>query len=289
MLKVARGSMNAIDVTVIVPTFRRPDQLVQAVRSALAQDGIGLEVHVVDDSPEGSAREAVESLVDDRVTYTRRAQPSMGRPAIVRNEAWPRARGRYVHFLDDDDLVEPGAYRAHIEALDANPSAAMCFGRIEAFGDDPVAVAAERTFWNGGADRARRSARLGRFALVATMLFDGAMFQNSACMVRKRALQDIGGFDAGMPVQEDTEMHARGTRLHGCVFIDRTVVRYRVNPQSLMRARDVQVRLVESYARMQRKYRERYGLAEFMALKIFVRARAALSRLHRTASPRGRG
>jgi glycosyltransferase involved in cell wall biosynthesis len=279
MLEVGVGSMNAIDVTVIVPTFRRPHQLVEAVRSALAQKGVALEVHVVDDSPEGSAREAVESVEDARLAYAKRAEPSGGRPAIVRNEAWPGARGRYVHFLDDDDLVVPGAYRAHVDVLDANPGAAMSFGRIEAFGDDPVAVAAEQTFWDGGADRARRSARLGRFALVATMLFDGAMFQNSACMVRRTVLEDLGGFDERMPVQEDTEMHARGTRLHGCVFIDRTVVRYRVNPQSLMRAHDVQARLFSSYARMWRKYRQRYGLAEFMALKMFVRARGALSRL----------
>jgi glycosyltransferase involved in cell wall biosynthesis len=270
-------AMNAIDVTVIVPTFRRPEQLVEAVRSALTQEEISLEVRVFDDSAEGSAREAVESLGDPRVIYTKRETPSRGRPAIVRNEAWPIARGRYVHFLDDDDVVVEGAYRAHVDALDANPRSSMSFGRIEAFGDDPAAVERERAFWNGGAERARRSARFGRFALVATMLFDGAMFQNSACMVRKEALEDIGGFDVLMPVQEDTEMHARGTRLRGCVFIDRTVVRYRVNPTSLMRATDVQARLHESYARMQRKYREKHGYAEFMALKVFVRARSILS------------
>ncbi len=271
--------MSAIDVTVIIPTFRRREQLVEAVRSTLAQEGVSFEVRVLDDSPEGSAREAVESLNDARVEYKKRATPSRGRPAIVRNEAWPTARGRYVHFLDDDDIVVPGAYRAHVDALDANPVLSMSFGRIEAFGDDLLAVEREKAFWSGGADRARRSARLGRFAFVATMLFDGAMFQNSACMVRKKALEDIGGFDVVMPVQEDTEMHARGTRRHGCAFLDRIVVRYRVNPTSLMRATDVQTRLNDSYARMHRKYRDEYGSAEFMALKVFIRARSLLSRV----------
>jgi glycosyltransferase involved in cell wall biosynthesis len=274
--------MNEIDVTVIIPTFRRPDQVVEAIRSALSQEGVTLEVHVLDDSPEGSARDAVESIGDPRVAYTKRKTPSQGRPALVRNEAWPTARGRYVHFLDDDDLVVPGAYRVHVDTLDANPRSSMSFGRIEPFGNDPAAVATEKTFWDGGAERARRAMRLGpfvgRFVLVATMLFDGAMFQNSACMVRKSALDDIGGFDVFMPVQEDTEMHARGTRLHGCSFIDRTVVRYRVNPKSLMRAADVQAHLNESYARMQRKYRDAHGYPEFMAMKSVARIRAILSR-----------
>jgi hypothetical protein len=97
----AESDMNAIDITAIVPTFRRPTQLVETVRSPLAQSGVAVEVRVIDDSPEGSAREAVESIGDARVTYTKRATPTRGRPAIVRNDAWPLARGRYIHFLDD--------------------------------------------------------------------------------------------------------------------------------------------------------------------------------------------
>jgi GT2 family glycosyltransferase len=276
--------MNAIDVTAIVPTFRRPAQLVEAVRSALSQDGVAIEVRVIDDSPEGSAREVVESLRDPRVTYTKRPTPSLGRPAIVRNEAWPLARSRYVHFLDDDDIVVPGAYRAHVDALDKNIASSMSFGRIEPFGDDPEAVTTERAFWQSGAERARRAARLGRLVLVATMLFDRAIFQNSACMVRKSMLQETGGFDPLMPLQEDTELHARGTRLHGCVFIDRTVIRYRVNAKSLMRSGDVQSLLTESYARMHQKYKSEHGRAEFMALKVFIRGAQVAARLWKRSS-----
>ncbi len=270
--------MTNIDVTTIIPTFRRPLQLVEAVRSALDQEGVSTEVNVVDDSPEGSAREVVEAIRDPRLTYTKRAIPSLGRPAIVRNAAWPLARGRYVHFLDDDDVLVPGTYRAQLAALEANPTAAMSFGCIEAFGDDEATVRRETRFWRGGAERARRAAKLGRFAMVATMLFDGAILQNSACMVRKNSLVDTGGFDALMPLQEDVEMHARGTRLHGCVFIDRTVIRYRVNPTSLMRTGNTQALLNDSYTRMQHKYRDTYGYAEYMALKLFIRSRGALSR-----------
>jgi glycosyltransferase involved in cell wall biosynthesis len=274
-----RTAMRGIEVTTIVPTFRRPAQLLEAVRSALSQERVAMEVRVIDDSPEGSAREAIESLEDPRVTYSKRPTPSFGRPAIVRNEAWPLARGRFVHFLDDDDILVPGAYRAHLDALNADPAVGMSFGRIEPFGEDPDAIARERAFWQGGATRARRAARLGRFALVATMLFDDAIFQNSACMVRKSVLEETGGFDPLMPLQEDTEMHARGTRRRGSLFVDRTVIRYRVNPKSLMRAGDVQSMLSESYARMHRKYRDEYGRAEFIAMKAFIRSRRVLQRI----------
>lgn len=276
-------SANRVDVTTIVPTFLRPVELVEAVRSALSQRDVSLEVRIVDDSPDGSAREVALSIGDPRVTYVKRDVPSNGRPAIVRNEAWASARGHYVHFLDDDDVVVPGAYRAHLDALEANPHAAMSFGRVEAFGVDPEAVRLEAAFWNDGAERARRAARLGRFALVAAMLFEGAVLQTSACMVRKAALEEIGGFDPLMPRQEDTEMYARATRLRGSVFLDRTVVRYRVGPTSLMRSADVEKLLGESYLRMHRKYRERYGFAEFMALKLYARGPSSIARLARLA------
>jgi glycosyltransferase involved in cell wall biosynthesis len=263
--------VNRVDVTVIIPTFRRPELLIQAIGSALSQEGVSLEVCVVDDCPDGSARDAVLGLRDSRVAYRRLQTPSNGRPGVARNDAWPSARGRYVHFLDDDDVVVPGAYRAHIEALDANCTLYMSFGRVEPFGADPEAVGREDLFWREGAERARRASKLGRLGFVAAMLFESAVLQNSACMVRASALGEIGGFDPLMPLQEDTEMHARGTRLRGCVFIDRTVVRYRVSPTSLMRFRDPRRLLDESYARMHRKYRERHGLAEFMALKIYAR------------------
>jgi glycosyltransferase involved in cell wall biosynthesis len=47
-----------VDVSVIVPTYRRERQVVDALRSALAQNGPSLEVFVFDDDPSGSAREA---------------------------------------------------------------------------------------------------------------------------------------------------------------------------------------------------------------------------------------
>jgi glycosyltransferase involved in cell wall biosynthesis len=276
------NAMAAVDVTVIVPTFRRAGQLVQAVRSALAQDGVGLEVSVLDDSPEGSAREPIESIRDPRVTYSKRAIPSLGRPALVRNEGWPQARGRYVHFLDDDDVVVPGAYRAHVEALDANARAAMSFGRIEPFGDDDAAIAREREFWARASRRAKRASRLGplsHLAMVATILFDEPLFQNSACMVRKSTLEGTGGFDPLMPVQEDAELHVRGIRRYGCVFLDRTVIRYRVNTNSLMRSNDMQAKILESYRRMRQKYRDEHGAAELAAMKLFGRSGAILGRM----------
>jgi acetyltransferase-like isoleucine patch superfamily enzyme/GT2 family glycosyltransferase len=272
-----RASVPVIDVSVVIPTFRRPDLLVEAIQSSLHQEGVALEVIVVDDSPERDAQPAVTALGDDRITYLPREVPSKGRPGVVRNDGWLRARGRYIHFLDDDDLVVPGAYSAHVEALDSHPLRAMSFGVVEPFGEEGAALERERAFWRAAAQRARFASRLGRFGVVG-MLFEGTLFQNSACMVRRSSLEETGGFDPTFDMMEETDLHLRGIRERGCVFIDRTVVRYRLAETSLIHRPENAARIAEAYHRFNRKYREAHGLWQFAALKLFGKAEAAVAR-----------
>ena len=52
----------SIEFSVVIPTFRRPSELIEAISSALRQRDASVEVFVIDDSPEGSAEKAVKDL-----------------------------------------------------------------------------------------------------------------------------------------------------------------------------------------------------------------------------------
>jgi glycosyltransferase involved in cell wall biosynthesis len=99
-----------VDFSVVIPTFRRPKQLEEAIASVLGQTGVAVEIIVVDDSPEGSARAVVEGVADGRVQYLKNPTPTGGSPSAVRNMGWPIAQGAFIHFLDDDDIVPDGHY-----------------------------------------------------------------------------------------------------------------------------------------------------------------------------------
>ena len=129
---------SSVDVSVIVPTHRREREVVDAVRSALRQRGVEVVVLVLDDASDGGARVGIEALDDPRVRYVRRATPSEGRPALVRNEGAALARGRYLHFLDDDEMLDDGALDEMVGALDARPDVGVAIGRVVPFGDDPA-------------------------------------------------------------------------------------------------------------------------------------------------------
>ena len=263
--------MDNIDVSIIIPTFRREKTLLEAIGSVLPQQGISFEIIVVDDSPEGSARAAVGTLEDPRVNYIQRAEPSGGRPARVRNDGAQIARGRYVHFLDDDDLLEPGALGALVRALDAQPQAGMAFGVIEPFGLDAQKLEHHRRYFK----EARRIAvRLhGGSQLSASLLFRAAVLVNSACMARRDVFLAVGGFDVDIPVCEDADLWARIADSSGYVFVDQTVVRYRTGASSMMHnLAENDEKLHISYRRIQSKYRQSHGTLRFLAMKFWARA-----------------
>lgn len=88
--------------TIVVPTLgRRPPLLEQAVRSVLAQTMGDLEVIIVVD---GSG-DVPPVVLDPRVRVIQR-RVNGGAPA-ARNSGIEAARGKWIGFLDDDDLLEP--------------------------------------------------------------------------------------------------------------------------------------------------------------------------------------
>jgi GT2 family glycosyltransferase len=264
-------SLDSIEISVIIPTCDRPRPLLEAIDSVRKQDGVTLEIIVVDDSVAATARDVMASIADPRVRYIRRPEPSLGRPALVRNDGARLANGRYLYFLDDDDLLEPGTLAVMRAALDATPSAGMAFGAIEPFGDDESLLRQESRYF-GDARRIARRLR-GRLELSARLTFLSTILVNSACMGRRSAFLAVGGYDAAIPICEDTDLWARVAHASGYIFLDRTVVRYRTGAPSLMRSlAPNDERLQVSYRRIHERFRETHGVLSFMAMKLWARA-----------------
>lgn len=267
----------SIDFSVVIPTFRRPRELIEAISSVLRQQDVAIEILVIDDSPEGSAEEAVRGLRDSRIVYLKNPNPTGGVPSVVRNMGWPKANGTFVHFLDDDDIVADGHYAAVKEAFAANPGVGLVFGRIEPFGSGPAAqLDQERRYFADAAGKAEASGRFGsRFAFTGRMLFDKALLVCSSSVVRRECVERLGGFDPSIRLMEDADFHVRAIRECGALFLDRTAIHYRVGSPSLMHsphpteAQKQGERL--GHRQIHEKYRREHGALEFYALALFTR------------------
>jgi len=267
----------SIDVSVVIPTFRRREQLAEALASVLGQPRVTIEVFVVDDCPDGSARDVVEACADPRVAYMRNPHPTGGVPSIVRNLAWPRANGSYIHFLDDDDIVPEGHYAAVKAEFEAHPRVGLVFGRIEPFGTCPPAqLQRERRYFATAARNASRCGRFGpKLAFTGRTLFSTAMLVCGAGIVRRECVARVGGFDPQIRLMEDTDYFCRVMRTSGARFIDRPTLHYRIGSPSLMHAPDPppeQLALErEGLRQLWAKYRRAHGAAEFFALAALTR------------------
>jgi hypothetical protein len=105
-------------VSVIIPTYNRPELLRVAVESVLAQTYPAVEIIVVDD---GSTDDTTSMMAQyaGRVTYIRQANEGV---EAARNRGIQAASGEYMTFLDDDDLLLPTKLERQVQVLENRPN-----------------------------------------------------------------------------------------------------------------------------------------------------------------------
>lgn len=105
--------LSDISVSVIVPAYNSETSLGRAIDSALAQEHPPHEVFVINDGSTDRTAEVARSY-GNRIIFLE--QENLGQGA-ARNEGLRRATGRFIAFLDADDLWHPGFLRHCVEFL----------------------------------------------------------------------------------------------------------------------------------------------------------------------------
>ena len=192
-------------VSVIVPTYNYGRFIGETLDSLRAQTYAEWECVVVDDGSTDDTEEVVArvSAADSRVRYLR--QPNQ-RQAVAKNTGLADARGRYVQFLDADDLLEPRKLERQVEFLEANPAADIVYGGARYFhterpGERLYGMFGEDAPWMPELSGAGRE-------LVLAIVRMNIMAINSA-LVRREAIDDVGPFDPVLPPVEDWDYWLR--------------------------------------------------------------------------------
>lgn len=103
----------------IIPTYNRASQVVIAIHSILNQSFQNFEIIVVDDGSEDNTKVAVGHLceVDNRIRYFYKQNEER---SIARNFGIEKAVGKYVSFLDSDDLIYSNHFEVAFSLLERN-------------------------------------------------------------------------------------------------------------------------------------------------------------------------
>jgi len=190
--------MNACRVSVILPAYNAGAFLRPAALSVLNQEVEGLEAIVIDD---GSTDGSLDSLDGLSVRVVRREN---GGEASARNAGVRAAQGRYVTFLDSDDLLAPGGLAPRLDFLDRNPDAWAVGGLPRALIDERGERIAE-VF-------ERMAARLSfPFRLTLESYRKGGFFP-VVCplyLYRREVFDRLGFYDEDPRIVTDCDFHFR--------------------------------------------------------------------------------
>lgn len=185
------------ETSVIIPTHDRRRMLREAVVSVLAQRDASFELIVVDDgSVDGTwddlARLTLNSAGAPRVHAVRTER---GGPAAARNRGIALARGRFLAFLDSDDLWAADKLRRQVAFMSEHPRCAIS-QTGETWVRDGRRV-------NPGRRHAKRAGDIFIDSLRTCLI------SPSAVILRRELLQDVGGFDETMAACEDYDLWLR--------------------------------------------------------------------------------
>lgn len=119
--------MENVLVSVVIPAYNCADTIAQAINSALRQH-VPMQIIVVNDCSGDALDEVMaEYAGDERIVYVK--NPKNLGAAGSRNKAVALAKGRYVAFLDGDDLWRDGKILRQIELLERTGAALCCTAR----------------------------------------------------------------------------------------------------------------------------------------------------------------
>ena len=105
-------------VSVIMPSYNTSQYIAQSIQSVIDQTYKNWELIIVDDCSTDNTDEIIMSFDDDRIRYFKNESNSGA--AISRNRALQEAKGKWVAFLDSDDLWLPQKLEKQIDFMEKN-------------------------------------------------------------------------------------------------------------------------------------------------------------------------
>ena len=183
-------------VSVIVPTYNRPEMLKEALMSILSQTYQDFEIIVVNDAGE-DVKEVIDSLNSEGKIIYLQHEENKGLPA-ARDTGLNAAKGKYIAYLDDDDIYYPNHLETLVGFLEDNDYKAAYSDSYHVFQEwitDRYVTVAKKVLYSQDFDRKK--------------LLISNYFPVINVVHRKDILEEAGLFDETLGAHEDWDLWIR--------------------------------------------------------------------------------
>lgn len=200
-------------ISVIIPAYNNEKTIRETIESVLNQTFSDFELIIINDGATDSTLEIVSSIQDPRIKVF--SYPNAG-VSVSRNRGFQLASGKFISFLDADDLWTPNKLELQLEALQSNPEAAVAYS------------------WLDRIDESGQFLTKGNYRNFTGNVYEHLVEQNfletaSNPLICAEALKAVGDFNSELTPAEDWDMFLRLAEHYHFVVVPRPQILYRVS------------------------------------------------------------
>ena len=207
-------------VSVIVPAYKAGKYIEATIRSVLTQSWQDLELIVIDDGSPDDQEVIVKRLAaeDNRIRYVKQQNAGV---SAARNKGYELSNGKYLAFLDADDIWLSDNLSKKIELLARDAECGLVHSDAEVIDE------------NGKQTGQVLSGKEG-WLLDELLAWNGACIPGpSSILVKREVLEKAGGFDLDLSNSADQEFFFRVANLFKIAKVNNVTWRYRVHTSNM--------------------------------------------------------
>ncbi|BAY12820.1 glycosyltransferase [Calothrix sp. NIES-2098] len=204
-------------ISVIIPAYNSEKTIGQTIESVLNQTFADWELIIINDGSQDSTLDIIAQFQDSRIKVF--SYLNAGLP-ISRNRGLEHAVGKFVSFLDADDLWTSDKLDAQLKALQANPQAAVAYSLTNCI------------------DEKNEFLRRGTYItetgnVYAKLLVINFLENGSNPLIKREAIDIVGGFDEYLKAAQDWDIYLRLAAQYDFVAVPSPQILYRVSNNSM--------------------------------------------------------
>lgn len=200
-------------VSVIIPTYNREDYISETIQSVLDQTHKDFEVIVIDDGSTDNTKEKLAPFLKN----IKLLEQNNSERAVARNNGIKNSSGKYIAFLDSDDIWTPNKLEKQIDILDSKKDIILAYGQCERINEKGKKIKTakrQREGYNGN-------------------VFEKLLYRNfvvsATSVIRRDYFEKTKGFETKYVPYEDWEFWIRYSLLGDFYFVNEPLGFYRIH------------------------------------------------------------
>ena len=211
------------NVSVVIPTYNSAKFLVESINSVLDQNYKDYEIIVIDDGSTDNTKEVLMPFMS-KIRYIFKEN---GGPASARNMGISQSKGKYIAFLDSDDLWLPEKLELQISMLEKRPDVGLVHSDATLFDEsgklENLHKGLDRKYLHGD---------------IFPHLFTRNFIMTLTVIAKKECFENVGLFDKNLLRAQDYDMWLRISNNFGIGYIDGPLAMHRDHGEQISKNTD---------------------------------------------------